>query len=93
MDPQRLPVKPYNLEKTLKIKGWVQNVKLILQYCNMSECIPLDDKYDLDVASARLLRLNRERWWLEASTKTKLENFVKVYDRNEKQCLVRIYLS
>ncbi len=93
MDPQRLPVKLYHLEKSLKIKGWVQNVKSILQYCNMPECFSLNARCDLDVAQARLHRLNKEKWWVEASTMTKLENFVKVYEKDKPQYLVKFSLS
>ena len=93
MDVQRLPVKLYKLEKSLKIKGWVQNVKSILQYCNMLECFPLEVRCDLEVAHARLHKLNRDRWWVEASTMTKLENFVQVYEKGNPQYLVKSSLS
>ena len=93
MDSQKLPVKLYHLEKSLKIKGWVQNVESILQYCNMSKCFPLDARCDLDVAQARLHKLNREKWWVEASTMTKLENFVKIYEKDKPQYLVKSSLS
>ena len=67
MDENKLLVNLYRLEKSLKITAWVKNMKHTLHYCNMPECTDLSVTCDLDVLSARLLRLNRERWWLEDS--------------------------
>ncbi len=39
MNPSRLPVKVYKWENSLKIKGWVQDLKHILSYCNMDDCV------------------------------------------------------
>ena len=93
MDSNRLPVKLYKLEKSLRIPGWVQNFKFILYYTNMSESSQLGCKCDLDVLQARLLRINRDKWWLDAGGKTKLRTFVNIYHKTEVQCLVKLNLS
>ena len=38
MTADRLPVKLYKLEKSIRIEVWVKNMELILRYCSMPEC-------------------------------------------------------
>ena len=93
MDSEKLPVKLYKLEKSLRIPGWVQNLEFILHYANMDDSIELGNRCDLDVLQARLLHINRDEWWLDAGGKIKLRTFVKVYHKNELKCLVKLNLS
>ena len=71
MDRNRLPVRVYNWEKSLNHKGWVKDVQFILQYCNIDCDSDLSSMCDLDMASARRHKLNQDKWWLDAETKTK----------------------
>ena len=57
MDPQRLLVNLYKLEKSLKLNSWVKTLKFIWQHCDMLECIDLKQKCDLDVLETCLHRL------------------------------------
>ncbi len=88
-----MPVKVYKWESSLNAKGWVGDLKHILQYCNMEDCMVLERLCDLDVAEARLKRINRDKWWLEAHTKPKLRTFVEVHDKNCVQTIVKRNLS
>ena len=93
MKTNRLPVKVYKWESSLKIKGWVRDLNHVLQYCNMEDCMGLERLYDLDVAEARLKRNNRDKWWLDAHTKPKLRTYVEVHDRSNVQTIVKRNLS
>ncbi len=59
----------------------------------MDECISNNAKCDLDVLEARLKHLNRNKWWLEANDKPKLRTFVKIYDRQTRQTIVKRNLT
>ena len=71
----------------------MSDLKHILQYCNMEDCLGLDRLCDLDVAEAWLKKINREKWWLEAHTKPKLRTFVEIHDRGQTQTIVKRNLS
>ena len=88
MDENRLPVKVYKWDESLKINGWVTQLKSILEYANMSECAPIDVQCDLDVLQTRLHRLNRDKWWVEASSIPKLRTFIEIHDITESKVLV-----
>ena len=88
MDETRLPVRVYKWQESLKIDGWVKQVKSVLHYVNMEECCPLEMHCDLDVLEARLHRLNRERWWVESTSMPKLRTFVQIHDETESKVLV-----
>ena len=53
----------------------------------------LEQLCDLDVAEARLKRINREKWWLEAHTKPKLRTFIEIHDKDNVQTIVKRNLS
>ena len=59
-----------------------------MTYCDMSDCIDVDTKCDLDVMKARLQRLNRNMWWVEAATMPKLRTFVQIHDHTNDKILV-----
>ena len=61
MKNDRLPVKVYKWGKSLKLDGWVKQVKHILQYCDMYDCMLNESKCDLEVLEARLKVLNRNK--------------------------------
>ena len=93
MDEDRLPVKVYKWMESLKVKGWVQDLKHVLNYVNMDDCMNLCNACDLDVFHARAKVLNRDKWWLEAGTKTKLDTFRQIFDRKDPQGLIKCNLS
>ncbi len=43
---------------------------------------------DLDVMKARLMRLNRNMWWIEACDKPKLRTFIQIHDTDHTKILV-----
>ncbi len=88
MEEHRFPVKIYKWEKSLKINGWVKNVNEMMTLCNMEECTDLEEFCDLDVLEARLRRMNRDRWWLEATTMPKLRTFINIHDISQDRILV-----
>ena len=49
MNEPRLPVKVYKWEESLKVHGWVSQLKSILEYAYMSDCAALTTYCDLDV--------------------------------------------
>ena len=59
----------------------------------MVEYSGLDTTCDLNVAEARLKRINRDKWWLEAHTKPKLRTFIRVHDISQTQTIVKRNLS
>ncbi len=76
----------------LKVDGWVKNLKHILTYCCMDDCLELHSKCDFDVPQACMKVLNRDNWWLEAGTKTKLRTFVQFVCRIDPQGLSKCNL-
>ncbi len=78
---------------SLKVKGWVQDLKHVLNYVSMNDCMNLTNTCDLDVFYARITVLNRDKWWLEAGTKTKLETFMQIFDRKDPQGLIKCNLK
>ena len=93
MKADRIPVKVYKWDLSLKQNCWVSQVKQILQYCDMYECMRQNIPCDLEVLEARLKVLNRNKWWLEANDKPKLRTFVEIHDNNIKQAIVKKNLS
>ena len=59
----------------------------------MDDCLDLHHKCDLDVLQAWMKVLNRDKWWLEAGTKTKLRTFIQVFDRKDPRGLIKCNLS
>ncbi len=93
MEEDRLPVKVYKWMESLRVDGWVKDVKHIITYANMDDSQDFENKCDLDVLQARLKVLNRDKWWLEAGTKTKLETFMEVFDRSDPKGLIKCNLQ
>ncbi len=52
-----------------------------------------EEKVDLDVLGSRLLRLDRQKWLLEANTKTKLRTFLEIYNANDPKALISTFLT
>ena len=67
MKDTRLPVRVYKWDKSLRVEAWSNQVAYILSYCNMEDCMNLHTTCDLDVAKARLLKLNQNQWWIDSS--------------------------
>ncbi len=71
----------------------MQDVRFILNYCNMSEYGDLSTTCDLDVAEARLKRVNRDKWWLECHGMPKLRTYIRIHDGTDIQSIVKKNLS
>ena len=93
MKKDRLPVKVLNWDKSLGLNTWYSQLKHILHYSNMDECLHTCSKCDLEVLKARLTVLNKYQWWLEANNKPKLRTYVKVHDKHLHQAIVKRNLS
>ena len=52
-----------------------------------------NDYVDVDVLSSRLKVLNRNKWFLNAQAKPKLETFLEVVDKNKQQEVVKSNFS
>ncbi len=86
MKEDRIPVKKINKwDKSLRQNCWVEQVKQILQHCNMYECMTNNVPCDLEVLEARFKVLNRNRWWLEANDKPKLRTYIQIHDNEIRQ--------
>ena len=73
-------------------EGWCNQVQHILQYANMDVELTSDEEIDLDVLESRLLQLNRQKWLLDASSKTKLRTFIAIYDSKHPRDIVESLL-
>ena len=93
MKSDRWPVKIHKWDKSLNLGCWYSQLKHILYYCNMEDCLDDAVKCDLDVLEARLKVLNRNKWWNEAAEKPKLRTFIEIQDRNLRQVVVRKNMS
>ena len=93
MNQNRLPVKVMKWDKSLGLNCWYSQAKHIANYCSMDECISDNAKCDLDVLEARLKHLNRNKWWLEANDKPKLRTFIKIYNKNVRQPIIKRNLT
>ena len=93
MKPSCLPVKVYAWDRLLRVEGCHSQVQHILFYSNMEECIDSAVTCDLDVLKARLLKLNRNKWWIEVSEKSKLDTFLKIHDPELRQPVIKKNLS
>ena len=93
MSELRIPVKVYKWDKSLRQDCWVSQIKQILQYCDMYECMLKNIPCDLDVLTARLKVLNRNKWWLEANDKPKLRTYVQIHDHDNRRTIVKKNLS
>ncbi len=93
MQDDRLPKLVYLWDKSLSTNAWVSETDHILQYVNM---LPEDDDFkhvDLDCINSRLMKLDRERWWLAQDDLTKLHTFREVYDEQDHRGIVYANLS
>ncbi len=93
MKSDRIPVLVYKWDKSLHQNCWVEQVKQILQHCNMYDCMLNNVPCDLEVLEARLKVLNRNRWWLEANDKPKLRTYIQIHDNSLRQIIVRKNLT
>ena len=48
----------------------------------MEDCVDADVTCDRNVLQARLLKRNTNKWWVEASEKSKLRTFINIHDSN-----------
>ena len=92
MDDNRLPRIIYNWDKSLKTSAWASSMVMVLQYVDM-----LNDNHELVhvdlVVKARLIRLNREKWWASVADMPKLRTFKVLYDDQDYKGLVYANLT
>ena len=93
MEETRLPRIIYDWDKSLKTNAWASSVDLILQYVNMLNEGEELVHVDLDAVKARLIRLNREKWWISVSEMPKLRTFKVLFDEQDYKGLVYANLS
>ena len=93
MPSYRWPKKVLLWNRSLKTKGWADQVKHILEYTNMN-CAELgEEKVDLDALKAWLLELYTDRLHLESYSMQKLWTFVEMYDREEPRSIIKANLQ
>ncbi len=93
MDDHRIPLLIHNWDVSLQRDAWAKQVEHILSYTNMLEDTNHLSHIDLDVLSARLKRLNREKWMKSASLLPKLRTFVELFDERDHKGLVYANLT
>ena len=93
MEEHRLPLMIHNWDVSLDRNTWANQVTHILQYANMYEGTTHLSHIDLDVLTARLKRLNREKWMKSACAMPKLRTFVDIYDECDHRGLVYANLT
>ncbi len=77
---------------SLKSNGWADQLLLVLQHAHIDFDIDNDCLIDLDLLRKQFLKLNRQKWLLEASEKTKLRTFLEVYDDDNPRAIVESLL-
>ena len=85
----QLGVKMGNVQ--LSSNGFADQLGLVLQHADFDFDMDDDCLIDLDVPSNRFLTLNKQKWLLEASGKTKLRTFLVVYDAIIQCLLWQVY--
>ena len=88
MEDHRLPRMIHEWDVSLNRDAWAKQVNHILQYTNMLEGTTHLSHIDLDVLTARLKRLNREKWMNQANAMPKLRTFVELFDECDYKGLV-----
>ena len=78
---------------SLKAEGWADQIKNVLAYANMDIDVLNEEKVDLDVLHSRLLHINRNKWLLEAYTKTKLRTYLEIYNNEDPKALISTFLT
>ena len=92
MPDSRWPKKVFKWDMSLRTEGWYNQLQQILAYTNIDVNIEEGEKVDLDVLIARLHKLNRNKWLLEAATKTKLRTFIEIYNPDNPKAIVKANL-
>ncbi len=92
MSEDRLPAIINRWDKSLNTQAWHSQVSQVLAYADV---LPENenDYVDIDALSSHLKVLNRNKWFVNAQTKSKLEVFLEVVDRDNQQVVVRSNLS
>ncbi len=87
------PKKIFQWDLSLKTEGWSDQVKQILAYLQYD--VPLVDScpIDLDAVASALLRLNKQKWLVEATTKSKLRTFLEIYDEEDARAIIQSNLN
>ncbi len=93
MPESRLPRVIYNWDKSLKTNAWARSVDMILHYVNLPDENENLVHTDLDVVKARLIKLNREKWWAATADMTKLRTYRVLYDEQDYKGLVYANLT
>ena len=93
MPESRWPRKILRWDVSLKAGGWSDQVQHVLQYANFNTDLLSEEIIDLDALRSRLLVLNRQKWLLEASDKTKLRTFLQIYDSEAPRSIVESLLT
>ena len=88
MPDHRWPSKVLRWDRSLRTEGWFNQVQHILAYANIDHDLETGEKIDLDVLHARLLKINRQCWHLEAMDKSKLRTFVEICDRDKPRVII-----
>ena len=85
MSEDRLPRIIYSWDRSLNTNAWAQSLNFVLQYANMlNEDEESELSYiDVSVLEARLLRLEREKWWAAAVEMPKLRAYKEIYDDHD----------
>lgn len=63
-------------DQSLRTAGWADQVKNVLSYGNIEVDHDHGEMVDLDALKARLEKLNKQKWLVEAADKPKLQTLV-----------------
>ena len=92
MPDSRWPKKILRWDLSLKSNGWADQLLLVLQHAHVEFDINDDSLIDLESLKNQYLVINRQKWLLEASEKTKLRTFLEVYDPDHPRAIVESLL-
>ncbi len=76
----------------MKSNVWADQLMMVLQHAHIDFDINDNSLIDLEALRQQYLILNRQKWLLEASDKTKLRTFLEVYDAENPRAIIESLL-
>ena len=75
------------------LETWVHDIKLILKHAGVEDDVHLNNATDLEFIRQKLQKESRNKWHIEAMTKSKLCTFVKIHNFEEQKILLKANLD
>ena len=93
MPNNRWPKKVLMWDQQTGTDSWYSEVKFIWNYANIDINTGTDVTVDVDLVKNNLLPIFRNKWAIEAYSKSKLRTFVKIHDFSSHRLMLEANLS